>query len=295
MERLVPIIPPVGQQMRIIIDTDAANEIDDLYAIALALASNDRFKIEGFVATHFAAHSFAGPDSIDESYDVINTLLEKAGLKGQIPVVCGGHPMQYFTVPSESEGCDFIIQQAKLASPQEPLWVLALGAATNLASAILKDPSIIPNVRYIFHARSEDTWPERSTQFNIRGDVLAVMAILESNVPLVWFDTGTHITASFEETERRIATTGALGEYIHNYRKNNDWYMQPWKGFFDLGDVAWLIQPDICTAEVEKVMSMDQTMHFTRDKDLGNMLRITDIDRDSTWDILEERLKKFNR
>ena len=88
MERLVPIIPPVGQQMRIIIDTDAANEIDDLYAIALALASNDRFKIEGFVATHFAAHSFAGPDSIDESYDVINTLLEKAGLKGQIPVVC---------------------------------------------------------------------------------------------------------------------------------------------------------------------------------------------------------------
>lgn len=57
--RLVPQIPgPPGVRIRLVINTDAANEIDDLYAIAPALRSPDRFEIAGFVATHFAPAHF---------------------------------------------------------------------------------------------------------------------------------------------------------------------------------------------------------------------------------------------
>jgi len=42
--RLIPEIPISGQRMRLLFDTDAGAEIDDLYAISLALASPDRFE-----------------------------------------------------------------------------------------------------------------------------------------------------------------------------------------------------------------------------------------------------------
>ena len=35
-QRLLPQIPPKGQRIRVIFDTDAKNEIDDIWAIALA-------------------------------------------------------------------------------------------------------------------------------------------------------------------------------------------------------------------------------------------------------------------
>src|SRR5689334_8354311 len=75
-ERAVPQLPPPGERIRVLIDTDAACEIDDLYAIALALASQDRFKIEGFVAAHFG--DSGGPQGIEKSAAAIKTVQEKA-------------------------------------------------------------------------------------------------------------------------------------------------------------------------------------------------------------------------
>jgi len=45
--------PPPAGSIRLIIDADAADEVDDQYALALALGSLDRFRLEGLVAPHF--------------------------------------------------------------------------------------------------------------------------------------------------------------------------------------------------------------------------------------------------
>ena len=47
-----PCPPPAGA-LKVVIDADVANEIDDQYAIALALGMPQGFTIEGFVAAHF--------------------------------------------------------------------------------------------------------------------------------------------------------------------------------------------------------------------------------------------------
>ena len=64
--RKVPQIPPKGQRIRVIIDTDAKNEIDDIWAIALVLLSPERFQIEGFVAANFD-NVRGGPRGIEAS------------------------------------------------------------------------------------------------------------------------------------------------------------------------------------------------------------------------------------
>ena len=109
-DRLVPDFPEPGQRIRLVIDTDAACEIDDLYALALAVTAQDRFDIEGFVAAHFG--DAGGPDGIDRSYEQIKTVLEKAGLADKFPVKRGAPPFQYSAVAPEAEGVDFIIERA---------------------------------------------------------------------------------------------------------------------------------------------------------------------------------------
>ena len=143
--RPVPVLPHPGERLRLLIDSDAANEIDDLYAIALALRSPGRFAIEGFVATHFA--QVAGRESIQQSYDLLLELLALAEFGGRFPVVKGGDPMRYRNEPSESDGTQLIIDRAQAGSEEDPLWVVGLGAATNLASALLVPIVIL--VRFI--------------------------------------------------------------------------------------------------------------------------------------------------
>lgn len=58
------------------------------------------------------------------------------------PVNKGSDPITYKNKINEWEGVDFIIEKAKTASPQNPIWVISLGAATNAAMAIMKDSSI---------------------------------------------------------------------------------------------------------------------------------------------------------
>ena len=116
-QRKVPQIPPKDQRLRVLIDSDAKNEIDDQWAIALALLSPERLDIEGFVGANFSNSFSEGPDSVEQSVREIELLLDKAGMAGRCPVVPGSHPMRYPSEPSPSEGVELIIERAMAGSP----------------------------------------------------------------------------------------------------------------------------------------------------------------------------------
>ncbi len=286
-ERIVPELPPTDQVHRLLIDTDAGTEIDDLYAIALALRSPDRFVIEGIVATHFAQN--AGRQSIEASYQTVQTLLELDGAAGQFPVARGGDPMRYIDEPSDSAGAQLIIERA-LADADQPLWVVGLGAATNLAAAIMLEPRIASNVRYVYHARSALTWPERSVQYNVAGDVHAARVLLSSDVPLAWFDTGQQLTCSMSVTEERLLPLGGLAGYLHEFRHRKPYYQREDKGFFDLADIAWMIDPSVCTNEVVDAPKMDYVMQFQHRQGHGQMLRVHQCQAEPIWDMFFQRM-----
>ena len=291
-DRIVPAPPQAGQKIRLIVDTDFANEIDDLYAVALALSAPDRFSIEGFVLTHFNNEN-GGPDSIDKSFDLFACFMQVSGYAGRYPMKRSAPPTMYYGHPSDGEGVDFIIERAHAGSADDPLWVVCLGASTNLASAILKDPSIKPKVRYVFHARSNHTWPERSVQFNVLGDIHAARTLLREWAPLVWFDAGTQLKISMEHSADYISATGPMGKFIHEYRFVHPYYQTLDKGFFDMGDIAWLIDPGICKSEIIYAPAMDPHMFFNHAVQNGKMLRVYDIDSNAAWNMLHERLCKY--
>jgi inosine-uridine nucleoside N-ribohydrolase len=286
--RPIPVIPPKGQKLRVIIDADAHNEIDDVWAIALALRSPERFQIEGFVAANYDnANEGAGPQSVATSAETIHTLLEKAGLAGQIPVKLGSAPMRYQFEPAESEGVDFIIEKAMASTPDDPLWLIGLGAATDIASAYLKEPRIADRVVVFWHGRTQ--WPQKATNFNVHGDVRAARVLFHSNLPFVLFDTGSRLFCPMAESAEWVKA-GELGRYLHEFRFKGEWYQSPTKGFYDLGDIAALVDPALGTWEVVGCpeVEWDLTYHFRDTK--GRILRCAGIDRDGTFALFKSKL-----
>ena len=289
-DRRVPTIPPAGERIRLIIDSDAKNEIDDQWAIALAILSPERFEIEGCVGANFD-NDRGGPDGVQRSVAEIETVLEKAGMAGRWPVLPGSHPLRYQFEPSPSPGVDFIVERALAATPEDPLWVVGLGAATDMASALLLEPAICDRVIAFWHLRTR--WPERCYNFNVIGDVRAARLLFHTPVPFVLFDTGTYLRCPMAESEREVAPHGALGAYLHQYRHGNPWWSDPRKGFYDLGDVAALLDPDLaCWDETScPEVGWDLGYQFTGTK--GSILRCYHVDRDRTFDHLYTKFRAY--
>jgi inosine-uridine nucleoside N-ribohydrolase len=285
-DRVVPVLPDSDQRIRLLIDTDAACEIDDLYALALAVAAQDRFDIEGFVGTHYG--DAGGPDGIQKSYDQIETILEKAGLAGKFPVKHGAPPFQYSAVPPEAEGVDFLIERALADDKEGPLWIVSLGACTNVAAAWLKRPEIANRVMVLWHGRTR--WPVQCWNFNVYNDLKAARILFKSKLPLVLFDTGTYLRSPMEESEAKLSASGPLGAYLHTFRSRKPWYQSTSKGFFDLGDIAILIDPTLGYDEVVDAPNVDWDMRYVPTKSNGRIRRVYQIDRDRTFELFHGRL-----
>lgn len=288
------VIPPKGEKLRVIIASDAMNEIDDVWAIALAILSPERFNIEGFVGGNFDhTHLGIGPQSVEMSVKVIDTILQKAGLTGVYPVFPGSHPMQYEFAPSGSEGVDFMIEKALEGTPEDPLWIIGLGSATDIASAYLKEPSIKDKIIVFWHGRTEETWPFRAINYNVKGDFHAARMLFHAPFPLVLFDTGTHLSGGpLQETEKHVKPYGELGEYLYNYRLRSAHYSSSIKGYFDLGDIAVLIDPEIGKWEETRCPTVTKYLDYNFYDDNGILLRCYGIDRDKTFALLYKKIQE---
>ena len=129
------------KRIRVIIDTDAACEADDQYAIVHALLT-PKFDIRGIIAEQFGGQDRR--ETVQKSRDEIEKLLELMGID-DIPVASGAeYPLAGDDDISESEAADMIIREAFSADGK--LYVLCQGAITNLAIALRKCPEIAEKI-----------------------------------------------------------------------------------------------------------------------------------------------------
>lgn len=282
--------PPPEGLIRVLIDSDTATEMDDQYAIALALGFPERIKLEGFVAAHFGLSG--GAKGIDKSFVEIQTVLEKAGMKGRFPVKRGSDPILYKDRIPESEGVDFIIERAKSATPKNPLWLILLGPATDAAAALLKEPNIADRMIVFWHGRTQ--WPARCWNFNAYNDIKAAQLLFELPTRFVLFDTGTYLRISPEESGRRFAPLGALGRFLQDIRSRHPAYVLPDKGVFDLGDIAALVDPKSVRWEKTKAPRVDHDLRYDFTQNYGDIVRIYHVESDRSFDLLEESLQRLS-
>lgn len=281
--------PPPSGQLRVIIDSDTGAEIDDQYALSLALGSPRRIKLEGIVGAYFG--DSGGSDGADKSYAEINRVLDHAGLKGKIPVKHGAEPFVFKDRAPTSDGVDFIIQQARTATPENPLWLVMLGPATDGAAALLRDPSIADRLIVFWHGRTQ--WPVRCWNFNVFNDVKAARLLFELPCRFILFDTGTYLTISMEETSKRFEPLGPLGRYLQKIRSRRPGFMLPSKAMFDLGDITALVDPGAVRYERTQAPSVDNGLNYDFAHKHGEFVRIYYVERNTAFDRLESALKRI--
>ena len=198
---------PDERRVRVIIDSDTACEADDPFAIAHALMS-PKLIVKAIIAEHFAV-----PGSMQLSYEAIRRLTDAMGVQ---PNILHGEEFPLDARAPMSEGVRFIIDEA-LREDGHPLFVLCLGAVTNLAQALREEPAIAKRMTVVTiggHGYDVDPIPFR--EFNFGNDVAAANALLTSDVPLWQIPASAYgaIRTGLAELQMKVAPHGAAGRYL---------------------------------------------------------------------------------
>jgi len=172
---------PKHKQIHMIIDADTANEVDDLYALVRAIIEPG-FNLIGITSAQFHTSPLASDTSVLESQHVNEEILRLMDRNDILLPIGSNVPISGNDTPAPSEASDFIINQAHTYSPEDPLNLIILGSCTNVASAILQDPSIIPNIKvhYIGFWHDIDKNEYNKNEFNSGNDTLAVEVLLNT-------------------------------------------------------------------------------------------------------------------
>lgn len=243
--RLTRLLPPVNT-VRMVLDTDTYNEVDDQFALVYALLSPDRVKVEGIYAAPFHNSRSSGPaDGMEKSYEEILRLLELLSWPVDGLVHRGATAYLDASLQANDSAAARDLIERALASPEDdPLYVVAIGAITNIASAILLEPAILERIVVVWLGGHALHWPD-TREFNLKQDVLAARLIFDCGVPLVHvpcMGVTTHLSTTVPELEAHVAGQGAIGDYLVDIVKGYHEDQVGWsKVIWDVATIAYLI------------------------------------------------------
>ena len=293
------------KKVKVLIDTDTYNEIDDQYAVAYAMRSGDKMEVVSICAAPFYNGRSESPaDGMEKSYNEIFNILKLAGVDDMNGKVHRGSTayLPDADTPVESDAARNIVESALSMPEGERLYIIALGAITNVASAILINPSVVDKVVVLWLGGNALHW-KNNREFNCCQDVHGAKVLFDSGAPVVQFPcSGVVDRLLVTEPELKYWLDGQnelcryLCEITCDYSKEYSHGCAAWsKVIWDIAPVAWLAGSDNwmdeCivhspVATLEHTYSSDLSRHFikyireiNRDlvfEDLFNKLRIGD-------------------
>lgn len=235
----------------VVLDTDAYNEIDDQFAIAYMLGCGEKLNVKAIFAAPFFNEKSTGPqDGMEKSYREIEKILS----------LCGRHDLYAHTyrgsgaylsdekTPVSSDAAARLVELSKQYSKENRLYVVAIGAITNIASALLIDREMIDRIVVVWLGGHAFEWHD-THEFNMFQDVAAARVVLQSGVPLVLLPCKGVVSAfsvSAPELDRYLTGKNPLADYL---AENAIRYMGGrevlWsKSIWDVTAVAWLLNKD---------------------------------------------------
>lgn len=238
-----------NKRIKMILDTDTYNEIDDQFAIFYALGSPDRIELLGITAELFHnARSKDAADGMEKSYQEICKILNYAEIEHRDFVFRGcTEPLVSMEEYRESEAVDFIIRSAMKCTKEEPLYIAGIGAGTNIASALIKEPEIMERIVVVWLGGNTYDWPD-NREFNLSQDVLAGRVIFDCGVPLIQVPasgvTGFLLT-SVPELQACLGGVNEIGDYlVENVMAYESDHFAWSKAIWDVGVIGLLVNPN---------------------------------------------------
>ena len=309
---------------KIIIDCDPGQ--DDAVALFLALSSPDELEILGIttvagnvplklternariicdIADSKKTQVFAGcsrPMLVDLM--TAENVHGKTGIDG-IDIFKPKTPLK------ELHAVDFIVKTLKDADT-DSITLVPTGPLTNIALAIIKDPSILDSIKQIVlmgGAMREAGNLSASAEFNMRVDPHAAKVVFECGLPIIVMSLDvTHKVLTSRERVREIESIGnsvstATANMLKFFaRYDSEKYGIDGAPLHDPCTIAWLLNQDLfigkeCNVKIETESSL--TLGHTSvdfwgvEGNIPNAIWMQDVDDDGFYDLLINRLRRF--
>ena len=196
--------------------------------------------------------------------------------------------------PVPSDAATDMIERALTASPEEPLYVVAVGAITNVASAILMEPEIIKHIVIVWLGGNPLYWPH-TREFNLMQDLQSAQVVLDCGVPFVWLPARgvvSHLHTTVAEMERYVQGRGKVGDYLVQIFKDYSSDHFAWsKVIWDISATAYLINPPWVPTEIVHSPILTEAVTWSFDNSRHLMRVASSVNRDAIFRDLFEKLQ----
>ncbi len=243
------LLAPIPKNADIILDTDTYNEIDDQFALAYLFGSKEGYNVKAVTAAPFLnSRSDSPAQGMEKSYDEIHNVLRLMGRSDYADRTFRGSNRFLLneSEPVSSPASDEIVRLALNQPEDRPLYILAIGAITNVASALLSCPEIARKIYVVWLGGHAHGWP-RNDEFNLRQDIAAARVVFSSGAPIVQLPclgVVSHLTAPGYELKHYLEGKNELCDYLYRItwqEGSNNGAKDCWsRVLWDISAVAWL-------------------------------------------------------
>ena len=268
---------PEGR-LDMVLDTDTYNEVDDQFALCYALLSPERLNVRAVYAAPFFNDRSTGPrDGMERSYGEIVRLLGLLGLDAEGFAFRGSDSwLEDGGAPVDSPAARDLVRRAMAREDGDLLYVVAIGAITNVASAILMEPRITKRIAVIWLGGNPTGYPNTS-EFNLAQDLAASRVVLDCGVPLTLIPcmgVASHMLTTAQELRACIGGKNALCDALaEQFCAYSDDHFAWGKEIWDIAAIGYMLDPEWVPSKLthsplvtdDHRWASDGTRHFIRE------------------------------
>lgn len=241
-----------GDRQNIILDADSANEVDDLFAVVRTLIEPS-WHVSALNAVQWQTSQWASNNTMEDSHR-LNQMLA-AYLKVPVDTKRGGPRRMYDwgDQAHHSAASYDIIKQAKALKSGEKLTVIALGALTNIASAIFIAPEIEEKIELYWLGSDYDFDKQvlSYNDFNCMMDMQALDKVFKSkiNMHVMPISVGAKMKMNFSEVSQGLDMSHPLGHYLSEHWFHHIDSGRYTRTIWDLGLISAMLFPEWATTK----------------------------------------------
>lgn len=271
-----------GGIKKIILDTDTYNEIDDQFALAWAILSDKIDLLSVNAAPFLNKRSVSPADGMEKSYNEILNIINLLSPEKIPPVYRGSTEfLSDKKIPVDSEAARNIIDT--VMSSDETVYVVAIGAITNVASAIIMKPEITEKIAVVWLGGHALHW-QNSREFNMVQDVKSAQVVMDSGVPfyqIPCLGVCDHLATTIPELEAYLRGKNPLCDYLIDIVKGYTADRYCWsKVIWDVSAIAALAIPDALDAVIIPTPVLADNSTYSTDLARHHMIYVRSLNRD---------------
>ena len=280
------------EKFNIILDTDTYNECDDQFALSYLIKSKDLFNIEAITVAPYShtKRDVKVRDGQELSYNEIKKICNWLNFETNNKVFKGS--MDYIQ-NGYDETNDAVNKIIEIALKNNKTYILGIGAITNIALAIKKEPKIVKKIEIIWLGGNELGYND-NLEYNFRQDVEAVKIVFESKVKLTILPCKNIISElriDINTLKKYLENKSELCNYLIE-RFYNDGYhgIQESRVIWDISVIAYMINKKWFKTKQISCPNVRENTSYEVTNNKHNITFVTKLNRNKIYEDLFNKL-----